>query len=131
MPNTPGEIIRYFGSNTNKPLTFREAVEFWNTLTYQEKWYFKYINLQTGKLPLEVQPVDRGAPIFIEKTCSVCCKVVWDSKTGSYAETHPDPEMPGTDLRVWCDFNGVQYWQFIDSSLEIHDKDGKWIKEVQ
>ena len=130
MPNTPGEIIRYFGSNTSKPLTFREAARFWNTLTDEERWYFKYVNLQTGKLPLEVTPVHRVAPVFIEKTCSVCSKVVWDSKTGGYGEVHPDPESDGVGY-VRCDYDGVQYWQFIDSSLEIHDKDGIWTKEVQ
>lgn len=130
MVNTPGQVIKYFGSNTTKHLTFTEAVEFWESLSFEDKWYFEYVNLQTGMLPVEICPFDRGAPIHIEKACSVCCRITWDSKSGGYGETHPDPEPDGVG-RVHCNIDGIQYWQYKDGTLEVHDKDGFWIKEVQ
>lgn len=127
--NTPGEIIRYFGSNTNKALKFKEAMEFWGSLSYQEKWYFEHVNLQTGLLPLEAQKITSNQPIMIEKCCSVCGKISWDSRTGDYAESHQNP-ISDQIGDVSCNQAGTQYWQYDDGTLELRDGNGIWIKDV-
>jgi hypothetical protein len=42
-----------------------------------------------------------------EKACSVCGKWSWDSQTGSYNETHPDPKDPSKTVK--CDTNGREH----------------------
>lgn len=41
------DIVRYFQSD-EKPLTYTEFTEFWNSLDFYELRYFYYVDLETG-----------------------------------------------------------------------------------
>jgi len=46
MSNTTSELIKYFGEN--QKVTLLEFREFWESLTLEDKQYYKSVNLQTG-----------------------------------------------------------------------------------
>jgi hypothetical protein len=61
---------------------------------------------------------------FIEKCCSRCERLTWDSTTGVYNELDcPNDGKP-------CDTKGIQWWTDGEGKLSKHDKDGTLIKEV-
>jgi hypothetical protein len=51
--NTPPQVIKYFRTDTTKRMNFREAADFWQSLTDKEKDYFLNVNLETGLPCLE------------------------------------------------------------------------------
>jgi hypothetical protein len=51
--NTPPQVIKYFRTGTAKRMNFREAADFWQSLTDKEKHYFLNVNLETGLSCLE------------------------------------------------------------------------------
>jgi hypothetical protein len=69
--------------------------------------------------------------IFVEKFCSICGKISWDSQAGTYNETH---RVANRTIGTPCNTNGtrvettnegVTTAYFPDGRVEKYDADGK------